>query len=79
MSHICHAYKCNIQIPPKMLMCLKHWRKVPREIQNKIWATYRPGQEIDKIITEEYSDAFDNAVESVARKEGYILPVRYNK
>lgn len=52
-----------------MLMCAKHWRMVPVAVQRKVWATYRPGQEIDKNPTTEYLDAQRRAVQAVAEKE----------
>jgi hypothetical protein len=26
--------------------CKPHWFRLPREIRNRIWATYKPGQEV---------------------------------
>lgn len=54
MPHHCHAYDCDKLVNPKLLMCLKHWQMVPRDIQALVWKHYRPGQEIDKHPTEEY-------------------------
>lgn len=47
-AHTCHAEACTAKVPPKMLMCGKHWGMVPRPLQRAIWATYRRGQEHDK-------------------------------
>lgn len=69
MRHTCHALGCEKPVPPKMLMCLKHWRMVPRLMQSRIWATYRPGQEIDKNPSGEYLDAQSAAVRAVAARE----------
>lgn len=71
MSHHCHAHNCPANVPPKLLMCRKHWHMVPRSLQKKVWDTYRPGQEIDKRPTTEYLKAADEAVRAVAKKEGY--------
>jgi hypothetical protein len=54
MEHHCHAFGCKRSVPPKLLMCAGHWRRVPREIQTQVWRHYRPGQEIDKQPTPEY-------------------------
>lgn len=70
MEHTCHAKGCTRVIPPKLLMCLKHWRMVPRDLQRAVWATYRPGQEIDKRPTKEYLEIARAAIQAVAAKEG---------
>jgi hypothetical protein len=44
-----------------MLACKPHWFQLPKAIRDEIWATYRPGQEIDKRFSDAYSDAFDKA------------------
>lgn len=69
MSHHCHAKNCPKVVPPSKLMCLKHWRMVPAEIQRAVWATYRPGQESDKKPSREYLEAARAAINAVAAKE----------
>ncbi len=69
MSHHCHAKGCPKVVPPKLLMCGRHWRMVPAELQRKVWATYRPGQEVDKRPTRAYLDAADEAIAAVAALE----------
>ena len=69
MGHQCHADGCQVEVPPKMLMCLRHWRMVPRKLQEQVWATYRPGQEIDKQPTTIYLIAQKAAVDAVREKE----------
>lgn len=68
--HVCHADGCNVEVPPRMLMCLRHWRMVPRDLQRRVWATYVPGQEIRKDPTGAYMEAQQAAVAAVAVKEG---------
>lgn len=68
-DHKCHAKGCNKSIPPRLLMCLKHWRMVPEALQIRVWATYIPGQENRKDPTDEYLDAHEAAVAAVAAKE----------
>lgn len=61
MNHTCHAYGCNQRINPTLLMCLKHWRMVPKFAQNDVWATYRPGQEVRKDPSNDYMKAQQRA------------------
>ena len=68
--HTCHAEGCNAPVPPRMLMCLRHWRLVPRDLQRRVWAEYVPGQEIRKDPTDEYMKVQRAAVRAVAIKEG---------
>jgi len=70
MRHRCHAEGCNVEVPPRLLMCLRHWRMVPRAIQRRVWAEYVPGQEIRKDPTDEYMIVQREAVEAVAKSEG---------
>jgi hypothetical protein len=70
VNHVCHARKCMVPVPPKMLMCKRHWYMVPKELRDRVWATYRRGQEIDKDPSMEYLDAAMAAVRSVAEQEG---------
>lgn len=74
MAHICHAVECCNRVPPRMLMCIKHWRMVPKWLQSEVWRTYVPGQETRKDPTSEYLAAHHAAVGSVAGSEG-----RYNE
>jgi hypothetical protein len=70
MIHHCHAYGCEEEVPPKMLMCLRHWRMVNSTIQKLIWKHYRPGQEIDKKPSPEYMLVQRAAVWYVFADEG---------
>lgn len=72
MKHKCHARGCDVAVLPRLLMCLRHWRMVPRPLQRQVWATYRPGQEVDKEPTGVYLAAAKAAIASVAEKEGRI-------
>jgi len=69
-AHTCHAEGCTKTVPPRMLMCLPHWRMVPRELQRQVWDTYVPGQEVRKDPTREYLEAHRAAVAAVAKLEG---------
>lgn len=68
-NHTCHAKGCNRIVPPKLLMCANHWRRVPVHLQREVWKHYRPGQEVDKNPADEYLQAAENAIEAVAEKE----------
>lgn len=68
--HTCHARGCDKPVPPERLMCLGHWRMVPRVIQRAVWSAYRPGQCDDKRPSEVWHHAADAAIGAVARKEG---------
>lgn len=76
MNHTCHAHGCTKRVPPKMLMCLKHWRMVPKFAQDDIWRTYVPGQEVRKDPTNEYMKAQQRAIVFVLMRERGITDLR---
>lgn len=77
MRHTCHAQRCGKAVPPKLLMCLAHWRMVPGELQRAVRASYRPDQEIDKRPSRDYLAAARAAIEAVAAKEAALgLPIQ---
>jgi len=61
MPHTCHAKLCDVEVPPKMLMCKPHWRMVPKDLQNAVWDAYRIGQEVRKDPSREWQAAADAA------------------
>lgn len=67
--HVCHAEGCAVRVPPRLLMCRDHWRMVPAPLQRRVWATYRPGQEVDKRPSPEYLAAARAAIDAVAELE----------
>lgn len=71
MDHHCHANDCPTPTPPKLLMCAKHWARVPKAMQDKVWATFRargtPGG--DPASWADYYEACADAVEHVAMIE----------
>ncbi len=71
MSHHCHARFCEPNAPPRMHMCARHWRMVPRQRQARLWATYRPGQERDMQPSAAYLRAAAACVRAVAEAEGH--------
>jgi hypothetical protein len=52
-----------------MLMCRRHWFLVPKALRDRVWATYRAGQERSKDPSREYLEAADAAIRAVAVKE----------
>lgn len=74
MNHRCHAVDCEKGVPPRLHMCIAHWRMVPKAVQDLIWRHYRTGQEIDKRPTIEYIATAFVSVSCVALKEGKSLP-----
>lgn len=72
-AHVCHAKNCITPVPPRLLMCGRHWRMVPYGLKLQVWATYQPGQErlpCRVEVSEEYLDAAREAIDAVAAKEG---------
>ena len=39
--------------------CKEHWFRLPVALRNRIWATYRPGQEKDLGVSRDYLAAAD--------------------
>ncbi len=69
-KHKCAARGCQVRVPASRLMCLDHWRMVPADIQRRIWAHYRPGQEKGAVTTSDpYITAMWDAIRAVAKKE----------
>jgi hypothetical protein len=57
MSHTCHWPGCSKEVPPAMWGCAPHWFSLPKRLRDRIWATYRRGQEITKTPSAEYLNA----------------------
>jgi hypothetical protein len=53
-DHVCHAIRCDKAVPPRMLMCARHWNTLPLPAQRIITHHYRPGQEGSKTPSPEY-------------------------
>jgi hypothetical protein len=68
-AHTCHWPGCETTVPPKMWGCSKHWFKLPKAIRDRIWAAYRPGQEIDKNPSAAYIAAAQSAQEWIAEEQ----------
>lgn len=57
-GHLCHAFDCETPVPPRMFMCARHWRMVPKAMQDAVWAAYTPGQERKGFPSEEAADRY---------------------
>ena len=53
-KHVCHWPGCRQQVPPAMWGCKKHWYKLPKQLRDKIWTAYEPGQEISLTPSDKY-------------------------
>ena len=54
MSHTCHWPGCHKHVPPKLWGCSLHWFSLPKDIRDRIWNAYVPGQEETKTPSEAY-------------------------
>lgn len=52
--HFCHWPGCKKQVKPAFWGCRKHWYMLPLQLRRRIWAAYRPGQEEDGRVSDEY-------------------------
>lgn len=53
-DHHCHWPGCTRQVPPAKWGCTEHWFKLPKPLRDRIWRTFRPGQERDMRPSVEY-------------------------
>ena len=66
-GHTCHWPGCTKAVPPAMWGCKVHWFRLPLRLRQKIWATYRPGQEITKTPSVAYITVAKEVQEWIAR------------
>lgn len=52
--HQCHWPGCKLAVAPAVWGCRPHWFALPRRLRIRIWTAYRPGQEEDLDVSEEY-------------------------
>lgn len=70
MSHICHAKGCKTNCKPEYLMCPKHWRMVPKNIQYAVYKNYQAGQcQGNPTPSPDWHKAADAAIRAVFEKE----------
>lgn len=55
-DHHCHWPGCDRKVPPAVWGCKKHWAMLPKDLQRKVWAAFRPGQEETKTPSRTYVD-----------------------
>jgi len=56
-EHACHWPGCKEQVPPAMWGCSAHWWRLPKDLKDRIWRAYSPGQEITMRPSETYIEA----------------------
>ena len=69
MSHRCPVKRntpCTAIIKDGLLMCLPHWKLVPKELQGMVYDAYQGGAGVG---TEDLRKAQDAAIAAVNRKE----------
>ena len=69
-KHTCHWPGCPRAVPPSMWGCKPHWFRLPVRLRNKVWATYRPGQEITKTPSAEYIEVAKEVQAWIKELEG---------
>ena len=71
MAHVCHVYKCEVRVPPSMLMCRRHWEMVPRGLRDAVYASFNPQQcrRGGPAPSREWLTAARAALNSVERRE----------
>jgi hypothetical protein len=67
-DHVCHWPGCGKQVPPAMWGCKPHWFALPKALRDRIWATYRVGQEERGGVTQAYLDAADAVQKWIAEQ-----------
>lgn len=53
-AHHCHWPGCGRAVPPKLWGCAPHWFALPKELRDRVWATFVPGQEVTKTPSAAY-------------------------
>lgn len=82
-AHTCHWPGCNKEVPPAMWGCKPHWFSLPKHLRDRIWGTYRRGQEISKTPSREYLIAAQDVqrwiLEQVRRERSIAAKARAMK
>ena len=68
-AHHCHWPGCDKQVPPAMWGCRPHWFALPKALRDRIWATYRPGQEDTMTPSRAYLDAAEAVQQWIRAKQ----------
>ncbi len=72
LPHHCHAIGCQTSVPPRFLMCSKHWSGLAEWAQRLIWAYYRTGQEVSKTPSLHYLMAQGLVISADAYRRGLL-------
>ena len=67
----CPIAGCAREIDPSRLMCRCHWYTVPKELRDRVWATWRSGQ---GAYSREHQDAVREATKAVMAALGDVKP-----
>jgi len=66
-AHTCHWPGCGKQVPPARWGCRGHWFALPKHLRDRIWRTFRPGQEVTLTPSAEYIAAAREVQAWIAR------------
>lgn len=70
MSHKCHWPGCTKEVLPALWGCPPHWYALPKTLRDKVWATYRRGQEVTKTPSAAYVAVAKQVQEWIAAQSG---------
>jgi hypothetical protein len=76
MPHHCHWPGCPAVVPPRLWGCREQWYRLPKTLRDRIWQTYRPGQEVDKRPSAEYVAVAREVQEWIKRQAGFQAGMR---
>lgn len=60
--HECPVGACTVLIPYAVLMCRRHWAKVPQDLKRRVYRAWRRGRGAG---TAEHTDAITSAIAAV--------------
>lgn len=67
----CPVSGCDDQIDPSRLMCRRHWYQVPKQLRDRVWATWRSGE---RAASPEHQDAVLVAIAACQEKRSVGKP-----
>jgi hypothetical protein len=62
-AYRCPVSGCTEQVDPSRLMCRGHWYRMPRQLRDLVWATWRSG---DGALSSEHLEAVCLAISAAA-------------
>ncbi len=63
MSHPCPIGDCGGELPPHILMCRSHWRRVPHKLKLAVYRAWNGGH-----VGADYMKVRQEAIDSVTPK-----------